>query len=77
MKFGIINLFVVREGERVKAEGEMLKNICFEQWVIEYLNGQIDNENYILFHIKNKPQTLFNIQGMKSNTTINQINLFI
>lgn len=72
MGFGIVKFLVVREGKQAKVEGGRLKEFFFEQWVIEYLNGQIDNENYIFFHTKNKPQTLFNIQGMKSNTIINQ-----
>jgi hypothetical protein len=77
MGFGIVKSLVVREGEQAKVEGERLKENFFEQWVIEYPNGQIDNENYIFFHTKNKPQNLFNILGMKSNAIINQINIFI
>jgi hypothetical protein len=77
MGFGIVNFLVVREGEQAKAEGERLKENFFEQWVIEYPNGQIDNENYILFHTKNKLKNVFNIQGVKSNAIINQINIFI
>jgi hypothetical protein len=61
MGFGIIKLLIVKEGKRTKAKGERLRDKFFEQWVIEYPNGQIDNENYILFHTKNKPQSLFNI----------------
>jgi len=61
MGFGIIKLLVVREGEWAKTEGERLREMFFEQWVIEHPNGQIDNENYILFHTKKKTQTLFNI----------------
>jgi hypothetical protein len=36
-----------------------------------------DNENYILFHKKNQSQNLFNMQGMKSNITTNQINSIV
>jgi hypothetical protein len=71
MGVDIVKFLIVREGEWAKAKRERLREIFFEQWVIEYLIGQIDNENYILFHSKNKPQNLFNIQGMKSNTIIN------
>jgi len=44
MGFGIVKFLVVREGKQAKVEGERLKENFFEQWVIEYLNGQIDNE---------------------------------
>jgi len=36
MGFGVNRLFIVREGEQAKVEGERLRKAFFEQWVIDH-----------------------------------------
>jgi hypothetical protein len=72
--FGNVKPLIIKKGKHPKVKGKRLKTKSLKNGSLNTQMVNNDNENYNLFHTKNQPRTLFNIQGTKSNTTINQIN---
>lgn len=75
--FSNVKPLIIKKRKHPKVEGERLKEKSLKNGSLNTQMVNNDNENYNLFHTKNQPQTLYIIQGMKSNTTINQINSIV